>query len=111
MTDSKVEAWRKDGKHLPSILRDFHDQKDLFKALHETVNVEAHSYAGKIDWVSGQCYVIDLFLWFMAAHGYTLQRSRTNLPFTDISKTVSSAKEDRDAVFSAALNNYLANIP
>ena len=29
-------------------------------------------------------YVIDLFLWFMALHGYTLQRSRAKEEFYDL---------------------------
>lgn len=84
------------GKYLPPILRDFHDQKDIFKAMHEIVNVEGHDYAKKVDWVSGQCYVIDIFLWFMARRGYTLQRSRVKCDdFRDIHADIDAANERR----------------
>lgn len=102
--DPKVQAWRAEGRNLPKFMRDFHDQKDLFKAVHETINVEGHEYAKDISWVAGHCYAVDIFLWFMAKHGYTLQRSPRNLPFTGIHETISEAKEARDKMFSAALN-------
>lgn len=89
---TKLDRWMKAGKYLPVVMRDFHDQKDLFKALHDLVAVEKHSYAGKIDWVTGQCYVIDIFLWWMAKHGYTLQRMRADLPFRDLEADIQHAK-------------------
>ena len=79
--------------YLPRIMRDFHDQKDLFKTIHDTVEVEKHDYAKDISCVSGQCYVIDIFLWYMAKRGYTLQRSRMQLPFRDLDDDVKAAKE------------------
>lgn len=30
-----MKAWREEGRHLPAILRDFHDQKAVFRAMHE----------------------------------------------------------------------------
>lgn len=106
-TDPKVQAWRKAARYLPRFMRDFHDQKDLFKALHETIDVEANDYTRPVTWVSGQCYVIDIFLWFMAQHGYTLQRSPQKLPFTDIQETISTAKAKRDAQHAAILREAL----
>jgi hypothetical protein len=90
-----IDAWMKAGEHLPRVMRDFHDQKDLFKAMHETVDVRGHEYAGKVDWVTGQCYVIDVFLWFMARRGYTLQRSRAKHDFMDFSNTIDMANRRR----------------
>ncbi len=43
-------------------MRDFHDQKDTFKALHDMVAVEKHDDCKDVSWVAGQCYVIDIFL-------------------------------------------------
>lgn len=94
---SKVQQWRDSGKHLPEFLRDFHDQKDLFKTIHETTRVENHSYCKEISWITGQCYVIDIFLWAMARYGYTLQKTRTRLPFEDLEETKRAALEARDA--------------
>ena len=40
--DKQLEQWRKDKKHLPDFLQDFHDQKDFFKYLHESLQLEEH---------------------------------------------------------------------
>lgn len=92
------------GKYLPPPLRDFHDMKDTFKALHETVSVKDNDYCKAIGWVAGQCYVIDIFLWWMALHGYTLQRSRKALPFYDLSETVDTARDRRTTAQIEALS-------
>ncbi len=94
--DSKTADWRKNGKHLPNFLRDFHDQKDLFRAIHETVNVESHPYAKDVDWITGQCYVIDVFLWFMARHGYFLKKSHAGgFAFDDIETTLAAVRNSQ----------------
>lgn len=93
-----VEKWREDGKYLPECMRDFHDQKDLFKAIHHTIAVEGHGYAKDVSWMVGQCYVIDIFLWFMAQHGYTLQKSRANVDFLDLDKRVAWASQQREKI-------------
>lgn len=102
MPDAKVQEWRKSGKYLPRFLRDFHDQKAVFKAMHDVVNVGGHGYAGKIDWVAGQCYVIDIFLWHMARHGYVLRRTNKQLDFDDIEATTQAANDRfRDEMIKA----------
>ena len=77
----KLQDWLKSGEYLPDIIRDFHDQKDLFKSMHflyqDNQNVE-------ISWVDGHIYTIDNFLWFMASRGYTLQKSRKKIEFREI---------------------------
>jgi len=97
----ELTAWMKSGKYLPDVLRDFHDQKDLFKAMHDMQQPngpsELEAGAFKLDFITGQCYVIDRFLWFMARRGYTLQRSRARLPFLDLSADVRAATEKRQA--------------
>lgn len=107
MTKKSLHAWRANGEHLPDILRDFHDQKDIFRAMHEM-------YEGKVDgkerfdgvsWVTGQGYTIDWFLWFMAAHGYTLQRSRANVEFVDIADTVKESRNRSAALIRQMLKN------
>lgn len=100
---SDLEDWMKSGEYLPKVMRDFHDQKDLFKAMHQTIDVKEHEYAGDVDWISGQCYVVDIFLWFMAKRGYTLQRSRKRFPFSDIETVIKDCKEIRDKAFAEAL--------
>lgn len=72
------------GKHLPEFMRDFHDQKTLFKRLDEFVKNGNKKYVEEIGFAQAQIYTIDIFLWFMACHGYTLQKSRKQVPFYDI---------------------------
>lgn len=91
----ETTAWLKSHAHLPPPLRDFHDQKDLFQAMHEIIDVQGNDIARTVSWVTGQVYVIDVFLWFMARRGYTLQRSRARLPFRDLHEDVAEAKEQR----------------
>lgn len=99
-----IEKWRESGKYMPPAFRDFHDQKDLFKTIHETINVEGHEYVKDISWVAGQVYVIDIFLWFMALHGYTLQKSRAKLDFHDIDEAIAATKERRFAGLKSLLS-------
>lgn len=89
-----ITDWRHSEKHLPSFMRDFHHCKDLFKTI-------ASAYPRKpddnyhVDWVPAQVYTTDKFLWFMAGHGYTLQRSRAALPFNNIHETIAMMKADQ----------------
>jgi hypothetical protein len=92
---AQMEKWLRSGRYLPDPLRDFHDQKDVFKAIHELINVEGHAYAKPVDWVTGQCYVIDIFLWFMARRGYTLQRTRRKDAYSDLAADVAAANSAR----------------
>lgn len=93
MTNKKpkrhYEAWRKSNAHLPDILKDFHDQKDVFKTMHQMIGESPKNISGKtMDFVDGHIYAIDVFLWFMARHGYTLQRSRANVEFDSIERNI-----------------------
>jgi hypothetical protein len=75
------------GSHLPPFMRDFHDQKRLFKRLDEIVQrqpKDGSALREMPNWVVAQIYVIDFFLWFMARRGYTLQKARTTQPFIDL---------------------------
>lgn len=81
--DRKLREWFGNQLYLPDFMRDFHDQKDLFKYLqHRNPNQ-------KISWVDAQIYVIDIFLRTMAKHGYTLQRTRLRgISFTHIQDAI-----------------------
>ena len=76
-----------EGIHLPQFLKDFHAQKDVFKAMHDYYD------DAKLSWVDGQIYTIDHFLHFMAIHGYTLQKSRQKFDFCCIHDTVKSYRD------------------
>lgn len=92
---SDTEKWLKSGKYLPKPLRDFHDQKEVFKAIHETVREDPTSLHKRPDWVTGQMYVIDVFLWYMARRGYTLQRTHRKGEYRDLADDVRAANEQR----------------
>lgn len=98
-----VTAWLESAEYLPEPLRDFHDQKEVFKAMHEIVREDPSALIKRPDWMAGQCYVIDVFLWFMARRGYTLQRARKRLPFRDLGTDVTAQTMKRDAHFAALL--------
>lgn len=109
---SLLDKWRNSGKHLPGFMRDFHDQKDLFKYMDEVVEggMKRHGSAcelGDVTFRKAMIYTIDIFLWVMARHGYTLQHSRAKLPFENIEETVRQSKRERDnsakMILSAAM--------
>jgi hypothetical protein len=79
----KLSQFLSDGKYLPKFMRDFHDQKRLFKLIHWLYDPDMSKQKEGIvpDWVKSQCYVIDWFLWFMASRGYTLQKNKTKTEF------------------------------
>lgn len=103
-----MDAWLRTGAYLPEPLRDFHDQKDVFKAIHESIHVEGHEYAKSVDWIAGQCYVIDIFLWWMARRGYTLQRTRRRDEFRDLSADVAERNRKRQERMSEIMGEFLA---
>jgi hypothetical protein len=101
-----VQEWLKSGKYLPKFMQDFHKQKRVFKRI--DVFVENRKEANKDnilshkmpDWVTAHIYVIDIFLWYMARHGYTLQKTRKRLSFEDIEEDLDAwEKWDRDQLF------------
>jgi hypothetical protein len=100
------DDWRKSGDYLPEFMRDFHDQKELFKALDEvrerSIAKNSGSYMRDVSWSDAHIYTVDIFLWVMAGHGYTLQRSRRRFAFGDIYEFVSaSTKRWRDSAAQA----------
>ena len=103
MKTTNVDEFLKSGQYLPDVLRDFHDQKDIFKAMHEIVQERPDATIKRPDWVTGQCYVIDVFLWFMARRGYTLQRTRRRGNFRDLGADVQMVREEQDKRAASAL--------
>lgn len=95
-TPADFDRWRTEGQYLPEFMRDFHDQKDLFKALQDLVD-RANAKNGShrsltASWSEYHIYTVDIFLWVLAAHGYTLQRSRRRFGFHDIYDFVGQAR-------------------
>lgn len=90
------------GEHLPTFLRDFHDQKDLFKTISARYRNEATD-PQMPNWTMAQIYTIDWFLWFLGQHGWTLQRSRAKVEFRDIHESVKETMDEMRTAFFAAL--------
>jgi hypothetical protein len=80
---SELNEFLKSGEYLPIILQDFHDQKNLFKSMHHLYQ-DNPSAERAPNWIDGQIYTVDWFLWFMASRGYTLQKSRKKMEFREI---------------------------
>lgn len=97
--------WAKSGKYLPEFMRDFHDQKDLFKTIQRLYaeNDTLKNMPGS--WVDHHVYTIDYFLWFMAQHGYTLQRNRSAVEFYNIHDTIKVHMDDYRKKAFAALHS------
>lgn len=106
-----ADTYLKSGAYLPAPLRDFHDAKDVFKTMHGIVDVQKNEYAKSVTWVTGQCYVIDIFLWFMARRGWTLQRSRASVDFRDLQADIANHRATQSAAFSEMLANRTPSSP
>lgn len=106
LPDHEFRKWMEDGRYLPPPLRDFHDQKDVFKAIHEIVS--ANEGTKRVNWVDAQIYTVDVFLWFMARRGYTLQRSRLRYDFRDLDEDVQQQNSKRDQQFHSILAESLS---
>lgn len=100
-----LKQFLSDFRYLPEVMRDFHDAKEIFKTMHHVSGWnEKEGWARDISWMDGQIYVVDLFLHFMARHGYTLQRSRAKVEFHDLDEKRRRFRDEQ----GDALANYLA---
>ena len=79
----KLNEFLTSGEYLPPILRDFHDQKNVFKSMHLLYR-DNPSAEDAPNWRDGHVYTIDWFLFFMASRGYTLQKCRKDIEFKEI---------------------------
>lgn len=108
------DDWLRSGEYLPSFMRDFHDQKDLFKAMQDVVERQNQKHpqgvTNGLTWVAAHVYTIDVFLWVMARRGYTLQRSRKRLAFSDIHEFIEASKTRWREASSAALRSTFQGI-
>lgn len=100
-----INKWLNSGRYLPKPLRDFHGAKEIFRAIDEIVERYPEDLVKRPDWVACHCYVIDVFLWFMAQRGWTLQRTRCNLEFRDLDTDVKACTAARSAKYMRDLNS------
>lgn len=85
MSKKTVDQYMDEGNYLPDILKDFHDQKNLFKCMHckyESTDNE-NRFPEAPNWRDGQIYTIDWFLWYMARRGYKLQKCRAEVEWEE----------------------------
>lgn len=97
---SKLAKWLESGEYLPEFMRDFHGQKDVFKAMHNTIT-NANENGNPRD---GHIYVVDTFLWYMARCGYTLQKSRKQVEFKDMDDDIERMKREFSEKFRDILS-------
>ena len=90
MSNTKLNnlEWRSNKQHLPEFMRDFHDQKRLFKAL---VSSFENSEECPLNFRDAQIFTIDWFLWFMAIHGYKLTKTSAKVERKDIADALEAA--------------------
>jgi hypothetical protein len=106
-----MQEWLRDGSYLPRVLRDFHDQKDVFKCIWKTLlrrraaKPDERDDLASMTWIQGHIFVIDFFLWFMAQHGYTLQRADKRVfEYFDLGTTLKEMKDEEAAAFRVMLD-------
>ena len=105
MKKRNLDEWLKSGDYLPPRLRDFHAQKAIFKSVEKVLGNRPLDDMVRDSWIGRHIYVIDYFLWYMARHGWTLQRSRQSIEFEDIDKRLSAELDREAAAFRMMLNN------
>lgn len=95
-------------QYLPRFMRDFHDQKDLFKSIDQLYGNSKGYKELEFDWRNNHIFTIDFFLWFMGQHGYTLQKSRRkDVQFFDIKETIEKMLAKRLVEMSKLLSSGL----
>lgn len=101
--DASLKAWRDEQKHLPELMRDFHNCKRLFRGISEYIALDEDHPAKEVNWRQAHCYTIDVFLWFMARHGFTLQRSRAKQNFDSLDDVLDELDAERRKAMAALL--------
>jgi hypothetical protein len=101
--DASLKAWRDEQKHLPEFMRDFHNCKRLFRGISEYIALDEDHPAKEVNWRQAHCYTIDVFLWFMARHGFTLQRSRAKQNFDSLDDVLDELDAERRKAMAALL--------
>ena len=81
---SILKEFVKKERHLPSFLKDFHNQKDVFKIVGGFKNVSR---------IDGHVYVIDRFLPVMSYFGFGLQKLRHDIEFLSIKDAIDEMKQ------------------
>jgi hypothetical protein len=105
----KLRSRLRAARHMPEFMRDFHDQKDLFKTIQSVMETKNPDTCGAVNWMQGQCYCIDVFLKFMAMHGYELRK--VGHETFDLKATMEKQRELDDAVFKKWMEEQIGKPP
>ena len=104
-----AREWMQGSRHLPPFFRDFHTQKDVFKWIWRRVEDSRRRDPSTtrelegMNWIATMIFVIDFFLWFMALHGYTLQRARPDRSFASWEDSLRKMRDEDAAVLRGAM--------
>lgn len=84
------EKYTSNGEYLPDFIKDFHDQKDLFKAIYQQYKGgNSKKLLQDVNWIDAHVFTIDVFLWWMGQHGYKLQKAKKKgVKFYDPEETI-----------------------
>jgi len=96
----ELQQYLSNEEHLPDFLKDFHDQKDFFKAIYAQYGEgNSKDLLDRVSWVDAHCFTIDVFLWWMGRHGYKLQKTRKKgVEFFDPNETINHFTDLRKSV-------------
>ena len=108
--DYQIEHYKKELKYLPEYLRDFHNQKDLFKMIHGwyNPNYKETELLNKITFRDGQIFIIDFVLWCLVRYGYKIQYNNMNKSkFNNYDNQLSNWQKVKSETEISALTNIL----
>lgn len=96
-----LSKWLVSGEYLPEFMRDFHDQKDVFKAMHNTIKTQTK--------IATRVMVISM--WLIPSFGIWLaadtrcKKSRKNITFKDMQADIDRFKREMTDDFSKMLSD------
>lgn len=108
--DYQIEYYKKELKYLPDYLRDFHNQKDLFKMIHGwyNQNYKETELLKKISFREGQIFIIDFVLWCLVRYGYKIQYNNMDKSkFNNYSEQLNNWQKVKNETEISALTNFL----
>jgi hypothetical protein len=109
-TKNEAIEYTKSLEYLPDFMRDFHDQKDIFKAIFELYKSNESLQKMNVNWVDAHIFTIDYFLWFMGQHGYKLQKVRKKgIEFYNLKETIEEMINRRNKPFIELLKGSTTN--
>lgn len=99
-----ASKYRENARHLPSFMRDFHDQKLLFNMINSLIDSsEKDHILNTVNPYYAHIYTIDYFLFIMFKYGYSLQKSRMKFNFLSIENDMKDYRSAQNQNFKNLL--------